>query len=459
VADSDQVVHTPTSLLREARRRLIAAFAGPVLVTGRVVEVRANPKGWVTLTLADAEATGRFPTRLEVAVDPRIVQRTVPEALVEQTLVQVEGTVELWVAAARVQVTAREVVRTGHSQTQATYDAALAAITAERLGEQVPRLPSFLRRVLLLAPRGTTLGDLTRDLGGWQPPHIVHRAIPGDSPDLHRLVGAAVRASRDVDVVVLARGGTIEAISGWDDLQLLRLLDHIQRAGIPVLLAVGHAQHTPLVYRVCGYTVRHTAEAGRWLAEHNRTTAQRIQTADAELPTTLGWLLDRTDERLLAAAGRARSGLAGHLGARDRALDACGAALAAALRTRQQQAWQRHRTLSATLTTAIRRCLFDAERRVDLAAATLGGFHSGIALVADVDGGAARFEVGARLRVEVADVTALATIDEVVHHGRGDLPGPDDGPPHPGPSHPDETIPEQPAGQVTQLRLGEEPAR
>jgi exonuclease VII large subunit len=417
VTDTDPLVHTPTSLLREARRRLVAAFGGPVVVTGRVVEVRRNAKGWVTLTLADADTTSRFPTRLEVAIDPRIVLRTVPEALVEQTLVQVEGSVELWVAAARVQVTAREVVRTGHSQTQATYEAAAAAIATEHLGQQVPPLPPFLRRVLLLAPHGTTLGDLTRDLGGWQPPHIVHRRIPGDSPDLDRLVGAAVRANRDVDVVVLARGGTIEAISGWDDLQLLRLIDRIQRAGIPILLAVGHAEHTPLVYRVCGYTVRHTAEAGRWLAEHNRNTALRITTAATDLPSALSRLLDRTDERIIAAGGQAHRAVTNHLDARSRALDTCAAALSVAVRTRQELAARRSGSVARSLTSAMRRCLHDAERRVDLAAATLGGFHSGIALVADVDGGPASFEVGSRLRIEVADATATATIDEVVRHG------------------------------------------
>jgi exonuclease VII large subunit len=468
IITAERPTYRPSTLLGAVQGRLRAAFPEPVVVAGRVVDVRGQ-RGWVTLTIGDAEPTGTPPPRLEVSLAPAVVRRTVPEALALQTLVQVEGTVELWAAAARVQVTAREVVRIGHSQTQATYDAARAAITAERLGQQVPALPLFLRRVLLLAPDGTTLGDLTRDLGGWQPPRIVHRPIPGDSPDLHRLVAAAVRANRDVDVVVLARGGTIEAISGWDDVELLRLLDRIQRAGIPVLLAVGHAQHTPLSYRVCGYTVRHTAEAGRWLAEHNRTTALRIAHAATELPAALGRLLDRTDERIGQAAERAQTGLAGHLAARERALDGCGTALAAAFRTRQRQAEQRQATVTAALTTTMHRCLTDAERRVDLAAATLGGFRSGIALVADVDGGVARFEVGARLRIEVADATAVATIDEVVHHDRSpgaggpsrvaDGPSPAQGGtsrPPAAPPAPPVPPPAPPVGRGTQLRLDEE---
>jgi exonuclease VII large subunit len=420
VTDIDHATYTPTRFLREVARRLLTAFQGTVVVTGRVVAVRVSG-GWTTLTLADEDARGRRPTRLQVSVSPRVAARTVPQALVEQTVVQVEGTVDLWIERAEVQLRAVSIVRTGHSQTQASYEAAEAAIAAERLGEVRPALPLFLRRVLLLAPHGTTLGDLTRDLGGWQPPEIRHRPIPGDSPDLHRLIGDAVRADRDVDLVVLARGGTIEAISGWDDLELLRILDRMQRAGIPVLAAIGHADHTPLVYRVCGYTVRHTAEAGRWLADHNRTAALRIAAAETELPAALGRLLDRTAGRIDTAGQQVRAELRRHLSTRDRALDAARQEVRTAVRLRLGQAETRHRTAAADLRAAMHRCLADAERRVELAAATLDGFRRGVALVTAIDGTPARFEVGERLRIEVADATATATIDTVVRHPTDDV--------------------------------------
>lgn len=415
VTDAERPIYTPTRFLREVARRLLTAFQGTVVVSGRVVGVRVSG-GWTTLTLADEDARGRRPTRLQVSVPPRVAARTVPQALVEQTIVQVEGAVDLWIDRAEVQLRAVSVVRTGHSQTQASHAAAEAAIAAERLGEVRPPLPLFLRRVLLLAPHGTTLGDLTRDLGGWQPPELVHRPIPGDSPDLHRLIGDAVRADRDVDLVIIARGGTVEAISGWDDLELLRLLDRMQQAGIPLLAAIGHADHTPLVYRVCGYTVRHTAEAGRWLADHNRTAALRIDAADAGLPAALGRLLDRTAERIDTADRQARAAMRHHLAARDRAVGAASASLHAALRVRLAQAEARHRAGAADLRAAMRRCLTDADRRVDLAAATLGGFQSGLALVTALDGTPARYAVGERLRLEVADATVTATIDAVVRH-------------------------------------------
>ncbi len=257
-------------------------------MVGVVIETR-DSKGFVTVTLGDLEPQGRFPTRLAVSLDPRTAKRVLPEALTPQAQVQVDGTVDVWVNRAQIQLRGQSLVRVGSAGTQAAYDAAVRAIGEERLGEVVPPLPLFLRRLLLLAPIGTTLGDLTRDLGGWQPPQIVHRPLPGDSPDLGRLITSAVRAAHEdgegpFDMVAVMRGGAIEPISGWDDVELLRTVDALQRKGLPVLVAVGHADHAPLVYRVAGYGVRHTAEAGRWLADHNLGAATRIGWRSALCP-------------------------------------------------------------------------------------------------------------------------------------------------------------------------------
>jgi exonuclease VII large subunit len=408
------VVHTPTAFLEEVQRRLVSAFDGPVVVEGRVVGVR-DARGWVTLTLGDAEPQGRYPTRLSVSLNPGVARRVVREALVEQTLVQVTGTVRLWVNRAEVQLQGTEVVRVGHSQTQATYDAAVVAVEAERLGQARPGLPLFLRRVLLLAPIGTTLGDLTRDLGGWQPPEIVHRSIPGDSPDLHRLVDQACTDVPDVDVVVLARGGAIEAISGWDDVDLLRCIDRRQRGGTPFLVAVGHADHTPLVYRVGAYTVRHTAEAGRWLADHNRTAADRIEALD-RVPELLRTLLGRQDERLAVVERQARLAVSAHLGRQETRLDVAARSASTALRSRVRAAADRVDERERRLHQALRQRVADRRRRVELVAATLDGFRTGIALISRPDGSRARIEPGERIVIEVADATATATIEQVTRH-------------------------------------------
>jgi exonuclease VII large subunit len=390
-------VWSPTEFLEVAKQRLAAAFSGPVSVVGVVVETR-DSKGFLTVTLGDTEPQGRFPTRLAVSIDPRTARQILPEALQPQAQVQIDGTVDVWINRAQIQLRATSLVRVGSAGTQAAYDAALRTIAEERLGEVVPPLPLFVRRLLLLAPVGTTLGDLTRDLGGWQPPTIVHRSLPGDSPDLGRLVHGAVRTAVEggegpFDLVAVMRGGAIEPISGWDDVDLLRTVDALQRDGLPVLVAVGHADHTPLVYRVAGYGVRHTAEAGRWLADHNLDAATRIRALEA-----LHGLL------------RVR------VGQETERVERMGTALSAAVRTHLVRRGEALARAAQTLEVALRGRLIEAGRRLDAAAGSLEGFTRGVALVTAPDGGPPVFVPGASLLIETADVTVGATIDHVTRH-------------------------------------------
>lgn len=388
---------SPTEFIEVAKQRLVAAFDAPVSIVGVVVESR-DSKGFLTVTLGDVEPQGRFPTRLAISFDPRTARRILPEALEPQAQVQVDGSVDVWVNRAQIQLRGTDLVRVGSAGTQAAYDAALRTISEEQLGHVVPPLPLFVRRVLLLAPVGTTLGDLTRDLGGWQPPTIVHRSLPGDSPDLGRLVGAAVAAAREdgeeaFDLVAIMRGGAIEPISGWDDVGLLRTVDALQRAGQPVLVAVGHADHTPLVYRVAGYGVRHTAEAGRWLADHNLGAATRIR-ALALVPAVLAVRLEREADRIERTAQSVGRVLIAHLGRRHEAL------------ARSQDGIRR----------AVVTRLRELRRRLTVATGSLEAFTRGMALVTAPDGGPAVLEPGATLIIETADATVTATIDRVEHH-------------------------------------------
>jgi exonuclease VII large subunit len=393
----EPAVWSPTEFLEVAKDRLQAAFDAPVAVAGVVIEHR-DSKGFLTVTLGDLEPQGRFPTRLAVSFDPRTARRVLPEALEPQAQVQVDGTVDVWVNRGQIQLRGLSLVRVGSAGTQAAYDAAARAVTEERLGEVVPPLPLFVRRLLLLAPVGTTLGDLTRDLGGWQPPTIVHRSLPGDSPDLGRLVAGAVAAAHEdgdgpFDLVAIMRGGAIEPISGWDDVDLLRTVDHLQRGGMPILVAVGHADHTPLVYRVAGYGVRHTAEAGRWLADHNLSAASRIR-ALGSLPALLAVRLERESERV----------------------ERMGAALSLALRAHLARRRESVQRAGQGLVVAVRGRVGEVRRRLEAAAGTLAAFTRGVALVTGPDGGVPVLEPGARLVIETADATVTATIDHVTHH-------------------------------------------
>jgi hypothetical protein len=389
---------SPTAFLEVVKQRLSDAFDGRVVIEGVVIEHR-DAKGFLTVTLGDLEPQGRFPTRLAISFDPRTARQVLPEALVPQTHVQVEGSVDLWVNRAQVQIRGASLVRVGSAGTQAAYDAAVRTIGEERLGAVVPALPLFIRRLLLLAPVGTTLGDLTRDLGGWQPPVIVHRSLPGDSPDLGRLVAGALDAAvadgeGPFDLVAIMRGGAIEPISGWDDVELLRTVDALQRGGQAVLVAIGHADHNPLVYRVAGYGVRHTAEAGRWLADHNLLAATRIRGLDIA-PTVLRMHLDREAQRIVRSGDALARAVAAHLARRTEALVRSASGMSSVLRAR----------------------LTEAARRLGAASGTLDSFTRGVALVTGHDGGPAVYEPGAKVIIETADATVTATVDTVQRHG------------------------------------------
>jgi len=403
VDDPVATVWSPTAFLEVASTRLRGAFEGPVSVSGVVIEHR-DSKGFLTVTLGDLEPQGRFPTRLAVSFDPRSARRVLPEALEPQTQVQVEGTVDVWVNRGQIQLRGLSLVRVGSAGTQAAYDAAARAVLDEQLGAVVPPLPLFVSRLLLLAPIGTTFGDLTRDLGGWQPPIIVHHPLPGDSPDLGRSILGSVAAAQEdgegpFDLVAVMRGGAIEPISGWDDVDLLRAVDSLQRGGTPVLVAVGHADHTPLIYRVAGYGVRHTAEAGRWLADHNLSAATRIR-AVAGLATLLRIQLRREAERVERTRVALGLALSTHLERRRQATDRVVDGLAAAVRSR----------------------LSEARRRLEVAAGTLEAFTRGVALVTGPDGAPPVLEPGARLVIETADATVTATIDDVTRHPSAERP-------------------------------------
>lgn len=389
---------SPTAFLEVVKERLTEAFDGRVVIEGVVIEHR-DAKGFLTVTIGDLEPQGRYPTRLAVSFDPRTARQVLPEALVPQTHIQVEGSVDLWVNRAQVQVRGASLVRVGSAGTQAAYDAAVRTISEERLGAMVPPLPLFIRRLLLLAPVGTTLGDLTRDLGGWQPPVIVHRSLPGDSPDLGRLVVGALDAAHadgegPFDLVAIMRGGAIEPISGWDDVELLRTVDMLQRAGQAVLVAVGHADHNPLVYRVAGYGVRHTAEAGRWLADHNLVAATRVRGLHAA-PTALRMHLERESQRIVRTGDALARAVTVHLARRSETL----------LRS------------VTGLTSAVRSRLVEVARRLMAASGTLDSFTRGVALVTGIDGGQAVYEPGAKVIIETADATVTATVDTVQRHG------------------------------------------
>jgi hypothetical protein len=322
-----------------------------------------------------------------------------PEALEPQAQVQVDGTVDVWVNRGADPAARLSLVRVGSAGTQAAYDAAVRAIVEERLGEVVPPLPLFLRRLLLLAPVGTTLGDLTRDLGGWQPPEIVHRSAPRRLAGPRALVAGAVAAAAHedgedpFDLVAVMRGGAIEPISGWDDVELLRTVDALQREGHPG--ARRRRPRRPHAARLPRRRVRRAAHRGGGpLARRPQPPRSDAHPQRSAVCPAAAVRLSQETERVGAHPARARRGAACPPRAPRRGARAC----------RPGGRGQHARPAGGVATAAGGRC---SQPR---------GVHPRGRARDRTDGGPAVLEPGATLIVETADATVTATIDHVTRH-------------------------------------------
>jgi hypothetical protein len=394
----------PSEALRRAAGRVAAEWRGTVRLRGRVCSVRSRTTGlgdvYVHLELGDLEVEvsrrGRAVNRrLAVTVAPGVVARTTSEAMAGEAIVDIDGGATLSDFDGRLTVRADQVVRAGTAASVSELAAARAAIGTEKLGESVPGMPGLVRRLLVCAPimgEATNPEDFRIGLGRQLAPSMTLAHIPADSPDVPALVEDAVRRFPGwPDLVVLARGGTIEAGSVWDSLELLRCVDSIQRTGVPVMAAVGHAAYTPLVYEVAALAAEHPTVAARIIRDHNLETERRLDAA-ANVAEFLIEQVAITEQRVRRAAELALSDI-------DR------------LRTdRSRRLHASRRSLHAGLGHQV-----DVSRRRWLAAKrTLGGFERGIALVTGGDGAPARLQVGERIVVRSAARTVAARVEEIL---------------------------------------------
>lgn len=403
----------PSEALRRAAQRMAREWRGTVRLRGRVCAVRRQEtrRGdvFVHLELGDLEVEvsrrGRAVNRrLAVTVPPLVVGRTTAEALTAEAIVDVDGAATLSDFDGRLTVQALQVVRAGTAASAAELAAARAAITAERLAEPAPPLPALVRRLLVCAPsvgEATNPEDFRIGLGRRLAPAVTMAHVPANSPDVPALVEAAVRRFDGTpDLVVLARGGTIEAGSVWDGLELLRCVHHIQRAGVPVMAAVGHAAYTPLVYDVAAHAAEHPTVAARTIRDHNLATEARVEAA-AAVGALLAERVATTRQHVVELGDRTRGELDRMLGERSERLAAATGGTAVGLA----------------------RQLETAQRRWLAASRTLGGFERGIALVSDEAGGPARLEVGERIVVRSAARTVVARIEETIDESGTDEEG------------------------------------
>ncbi len=184
-------------------------------------------------------------------------------------------------------------------------------------------------------------------------------------------VTAALRhlATRDLDVIVITRGGGSRADLSWFDQQ--DLCAAVARCPLPVVTAIGHEIDTSLA-DLCAHTRCKTpTAAAELLADRVQEQARRLQEARERLARAALARLDGSDRRLRIAAA-ALENRTGRLVARHaRRLQAAALRVAAGTRQRTVAASRQTDDLAGRLARAASRSGRDAARRLERLAAAL----------------------------------------------------------------------------------------
>ncbi len=272
---------TPSVVVAAADRALRAI--GRVRVHGRVTSL--SDKGWLNLKLVDAErpSDGSWPPTLAISIPPTLADLH-RGSVAAQSLVTVTGDVQGSRLDGSPQVFARSVIVHGAASTLtdlASWQAAIRKRGFDRM--DVPVSP-LLRRVWIAVTSDMIFVDVTRQLAGAPCPQIRRVDIPGDGVSVVERIRLLMREARDQrpDLVVIARGGSVEVPSIWDHPDVTNPIIRAQQEGIVVAAAIGHSDVVPLTEVVAMWSDGQPMGVGRIIRDHQLAWCGAIEAlADA----------------------------------------------------------------------------------------------------------------------------------------------------------------------------------
>ncbi len=227
--------------------RLISQWVarlGRVWVEGQLTEVsRRSGMRVAFLTLRDPVAD----VSLRVAAGPAML-----EGLREGARVVVWGQPEMHLTRGVLQLVAHEIRPVGAGELLARIERLKAVLAAEGLfaAERKRPLPFLPHAVGLITGRGSAAErDVVENARRrWPAVRIVVREVAVQGPLAVGQVCDALRAlerDREIDVIVIARGGgSLEDLLPFSDESLCRL---VAQCFTPIVSAIGHEQDTPLL--------------------------------------------------------------------------------------------------------------------------------------------------------------------------------------------------------------------
>jgi exodeoxyribonuclease VII large subunit len=276
-----------------------------VWVEGEVTELRRHDR-WqsVFFTLKDPADGACLPASM-----PRSRFDALALPVVDGERVHVFGRPELFAARGDFRLRALGIERFGLGDHLAARERLKARLAAEGLfaddrKRPLPRLP---RRIgLVTGNDAAAKRDVLATIAARFPPArvVVAEAYVQGPRAAGEIVAAisALSSQRDVDVVILARGG-----GSFDDLLPFsdeRLVRAVAGCPVPIVSAVGHEQDTPLCDLAADARASTPTMAGKLVVPELAQLSAELDRARAALGRAAGGLLERKAQRLERARER-----------------------------------------------------------------------------------------------------------------------------------------------------------
>ncbi|MGY6499767.1 MAG: exodeoxyribonuclease VII large subunit [Acidimicrobiales bacterium] len=313
--------HSVAELTARISDALTEAFDGDVWVQGEVHNLKVSPAGHAYFTLAEPGTLG---TRSEASMpvvlfrgNRRAVEHVLAKAggmaLADDLQVRIRGEVTYYAPQGRVQLR-MTAIDPSHTlgRLAADREALLRSLRAEGLldrNRQLPMPPVPLRIGLVTSDGSAAAHDVVEELAasgiGWQV-HLVDTRVQGADAVTQLVAALATCARADLDVVAVVRGGGSRIdLAAFDHEAVARAIASMP---VPVLTGIGHEIDESIADRVAHRSFKTPTAVAAHLCDTVGTYRARCDELWATVARRATTVLDRQDERVVAAASRATSG-------------------------------------------------------------------------------------------------------------------------------------------------------
>ncbi|WP_409483707.1 exodeoxyribonuclease VII large subunit [Arsenicicoccus dermatophilus] len=267
----------PVRVLSTKIADYVAKMSG-LWVEGQVVQLNRRPgAGLAFLVLRDPDVD----MSLSVTLPSQVLDR-LPTPLADGARVVVQARPTFWTKRGTLQLEGRQVRAVGVGELLARLEHLKSVLRAEGLFDAARKrpLPFLPRRVGLVCGRASQAEhDVVENARRrWPAVDFEIRRVAVQGANAVAEVSTAVReldAMRDVDVIVVARGGgAVEDLLPFSNEALVRVVADCRT---PVVSAIGHHEDAPLLDHVADWRASTPTDAGKRvvpdLAEQRRTVS------------------------------------------------------------------------------------------------------------------------------------------------------------------------------------------